>query len=178
MKRTILILSLFLISNVTLAQETEYTVHRSKDKIILEGKVYYIHFVAEKETLYGISRAYNVTEKVIATENPDVFAGLQAGMVLKIPAEPHIDESLEIRDTEEYIYHVLKEEETLYFLSRKYGIDVVEIEKANPEVTVSNLQVNQVLKIPRRKSAKKERDFPADSFWLHSSPLAYFRRLF
>ncbi len=165
------LISLCLIFGNGLAQEPEpgpeHTVHRSKEKIILEGKVYYIHFVAKKETLYGISRAYNVTEKVIASENPDVFAGLQAGMVLKIPAEPVMDESLEIKDTEEYIFHVLKEEETLYFLSKKYGIDVVEIEKANPEITVSNLQVNQVLKIPRRKSPKKERDFPADSFVYH-----------
>ncbi|HEC42115.1 MAG TPA: LysM domain-containing protein, partial [Bacteroides sp.] len=131
---TILFLVLFfLATSVGLAQEQEqeYRVHRSVDKVILEGKVYYIHIVREKETLYGISKAYNVTEKVIASENPDVFAGLRPGMVLKIPAEPVLDESIDIKDTEEFIYHVLKEGETLYFLSKKYRIDVVEIEKAN-----------------------------------------------
>ena len=79
---------------VVLAQEgVDYQVHRSEDKIILEGKIYYIHLVGEKETLYGISRAYNVTEKVIASENPDVFAGLRIGMVLKIPADPAASEA-------------------------------------------------------------------------------------
>ena len=135
------LLVLVLLSGVTGAQE--FQVHRSEDKVILEGKIYYIHIVKEKETLYGISKAYNVTQKVIASENPDVFAGLRTGMVLKIPAEPIVDESVPVRDTEDFIYHVVREGETLYFLSRKYGIDVLEIEKANPEVTVSDLQVNQ-----------------------------------
>jgi LysM repeat protein len=145
----------------------EFQVHRSEDKIILEGKIYYIHFVKDKETLYGISKAYNVSEKVIASENPDVFAGLRTGMILKIPAEPIVDESAKVRDTKDYLYHVVREGETLYFLSRKYGIDVLEIEKANPEVTVSDLQVNQVIKIPKRRKPTEEDDFPSDSFVYH-----------
>ena len=150
------------------AQEEPYTVHRSEDKIILEGKVYYIHIVKEKETLYGISRAYNVSQKVIAAENPDVFAGLRVGMYLKIPADPVLDESLETRETEEYFTHIVREGETLYFLSRKYGIDVLEIERANPEVNITELPVNQVLKIPkRRQPAPVQKRFPADSFIYH-----------
>ncbi len=150
------------------AQEQPYTVHRSEDKIILEGKVYYIHIVREKETLYGISRAYNVSQKVIAAENPDVFAGLKVGMVLKIPSEPVVDQSSENRQTEEYFNHVVREGETLYFLSRKYGIDVLEIERANPHVSVTELQVNQVLKIPKRREPSVAQDmFTADSFVYH-----------
>jgi LysM repeat protein len=150
------------------AQEQPYTVHRSEDKIILEGKVYYIHIVKEKETLYGISRAYNVSQKVIAAENPDVFAGLQVGMVLKIPSEPVVDESSETRQTEEYFNHVVQEGETLYFLSRKYGIDVLEIEKANPQVSITELQVSQVLKIPKRREPSPAQNmFTTDSFVYH-----------
>jgi len=161
------IFSFFLATLPGFAQEEVPQVHRSEDKVILEGKIYYIHVVREKETLYGISRAYNVTEKVIASENPEVFGGLQTGMYLKIPADPVVDESVEIEDTEDYLFHVIKEGETLYFLSKKYGIDLTEIEKANPEVTVSDLQINQVLKIPRRKAPEQERDFPSDSFVYH-----------
>ncbi len=150
------------------AQEQPYAVHRSEDKIILEGKVYYIHIVKEKETLYGISRAYNVSQKGIAAENPDVFAGLQVGMVLKIPSEPVLDESAETRETEEYFMHVVQEGETLYFLSRKYGIDVLEIERANPQVNVTELSVGQTLRIPKRKEPSSAQDmFTADSFIYH-----------
>ncbi len=163
----ILFICSFLQGPLMQARAQEYPVRRSENKIILEGKIYYIHVVREGETLYGISKAYNVTQKVIAAENPDVFAGLRTGMALKIPAEPVVDESVEIRDTDEYIYHVVKEGETLYFLSKKYGIEVREIERANPEVTVSSLQINQVLKIPRHREPSAEKDFPADSFVYH-----------
>jgi len=150
------------------AQEQPFTIHRSEDKIILEGKVYYIHIVKEKETLYGISRAYNVSQKGIAAENPDIFAGLQVGMVLKIPSEPVLDESAESRETEEYFNHVVQQGETLYFLSRKYGIDVLEIERANPQVSITDLQVGQLLQIPKRKEpAEAQNMFTPDSFIYH-----------
>ena len=87
------ILLLMLLFTRAFSQEEGVVVKRSTDKVILEGKVYYIHYVREKETLYGISKAYNINEKVIALENPDLFAGLKAGMVLKIPADPvHVQE--------------------------------------------------------------------------------------
>ena len=149
------------------AQEPEFNVNRSEDKIILEGHVYYIHIVREKQTLYGISRAYNVTEKVIASENPDVFAGLRTGMVLKIPAEPVVSEVLEIKETEELYYHIVKEGETPYFLSRKYGVDVEEIENFNPEIRYSKLQINQVLKIPKRLQKEEEDKFSVNDFIYH-----------
>ena len=161
-------LVLWLYSPEVNGQEQPYTVHRSEDKIILEGKVYYIHIVKEKETLYGISRAYNVSQKGIAAENPDVFAGLQVGMVLKIPSEPVLDESAETRETEEYFNHVVQEGETLYFLSKKYGIDVLEIERANPGISITELRVNQILKIPKRKEPSTTQNlFTADSFIYH-----------
>jgi LysM repeat protein len=161
-------LVLWLYSPEVNGQEQPYTVHRSEDKIILEGKVYYIHIVKEKETLYGISRAYNVSQKGIAAENPDVFAGLQVGMVLKIPSEPVLDESAETRETEEYFNHVVQEGETLYFLSKKYGIDVREIERANPGISITELRVNQILKIPKRKEPSATQNmFTADSFIYH-----------
>ena len=150
------------------AQEQPFTIHRSEDKIILEGKVYYIHIVKEKETLYGISRAYNVSQKGIAAENPDIFAGLQVGMVLKIPSEPVLDESAESQEMEEYFNHVVQQGETLYFLSRKYGIDVLEIERANPQVSITDLQVGQLLQIPKRKEpAAAQNMFTPESFIYH-----------
>jgi len=163
-----IILVLWVYAPPVTAQEQPYTVHRSENKIILEGKVYYIHIVKEKETLFGISRAYNVSQKGIAAENPDIFAGLQVGMVLKIPSEPVMDESAETNETEEYFNHVVQEGETLYFLSGKYGIDVLEIERANPDISITDMQVNQVIKIPKRKEPSTAQNlFSTDSFIYH-----------
>jgi LysM repeat protein len=144
----IILLFLFIQS---FSQEEGVVVKRSTDKVILEGKVYYIHYVREKETLYSISKAYNINEKIIALENPDIFAGLKAGMVLKIPADPvHIQE-ITVPETDEFHYHIISAGETIYFLSKKYGVPVEEIQKYNPEVEYSDLQINQVIKIPRKR---------------------------
>ncbi len=149
------------------AQDEPVPVKRSEDKVILEGKIYYIHIVKEKQTLYSISRAYNVTEKLIAVENPDVFAGLRTGMVLKIPAEPVVDEQEFTLESDEYIFHIIKEEETLYSLSRQYNITISDIRDHNPEVKYSELQINQVIKIPKIEREIKEKEFSDNSFVYH-----------
>ncbi len=63
---------------------------------------------------------------------------------------------------------MVQEGETLYFLSKKYGIDVLEIERANPEVSITELPVGQVLKIPKRKEPSTTQNvFMAESFIYH-----------
>jgi LysM repeat protein len=161
-----IIILLFLFVNA-ISQEEPVEVKRSTDKVILEGKVYYIHSVREKETLYGISKAYNISEKVITLENPDVFAGLKAGMVLKIPADPiHIQE-ITIPETNEFHFHIISAGETLYFLSKKYNVPIEEIQKYNPEVEYSDLQVNQVIKIPKIQYQQQRDTFPTEDYFFH-----------
>jgi LysM repeat protein len=149
------------------SQEEGVVVKRSADKVILEGKVYYIHSVREKETLYGISKAYNIDEKVIALENPDIFAGLKTGMVLKIPADPVQIQEITVPSTNEFHYHIISAGETIYFLSKKYGVPVEEIQKYNPEIEYSDLQINQVIKIPRKQYQQPQDTFPTEEYFFH-----------
>lgn len=58
----------------------------SKQKIASEGKVYYMHQVLRGQTLYSISRAYNVTVDQVARENALNGNSLQEGQMLRIPA--------------------------------------------------------------------------------------------
>jgi len=132
-------------------QEEGVVVKKSTDKVILGGKVYYIHYVREKETLYSICKAYNISEQIITLENPDLAAGLKAGMVLKIPADHVQVQEATVPSNDEFQYHVVSAGETIYSLSRKYGVTVEEIQKCNPEVEYSDLQINQVLKIPKKQ---------------------------
>ena len=46
-------------------------------------------------------------------------------------------------------YHVIEEGDTLYDLSREYGVSVQDIQRANPGVDPYNLQVGQRVKVPR-----------------------------
>ncbi len=97
------------LSPVLNAQEP-VTVKKSDSKVIIEGKVYYIHVVKPGQTLFSISKAYNVTEKDIALENPGVYSGLQVGQMLKIPEQVPSRPFTQAQnvDTTKFIYHTLK----------------------------------------------------------------------
>ena len=66
----------------------EVVVERSSQKTQIGGKEYYMHHVKQGQTLYSISKAYNVTVEEIERLNPEVKNGLKAGLVLGIPVRP------------------------------------------------------------------------------------------
>ncbi len=61
---------------------------RSKNITTINGKEYYMHHVMQGETLWSLSRLYNVSIEEIETLNPDVKKGLKAGHMLGIPVRP------------------------------------------------------------------------------------------
>ncbi|MCI0523033.1 MAG: LysM peptidoglycan-binding domain-containing protein [Bacteroidales bacterium] len=58
----------------------------SKQKIVVEGKIYYMHAVQKGQTLYSISKAYNVKVDDLTRENVIPDTGIKDGQILKIPA--------------------------------------------------------------------------------------------
>ena len=76
------------ITSQTYAQEYESTpVTISREKVKINGQVCYSHIVLERQTLYSISKAYNVTIDDIYRYNPTVKEkGLQKNSILIIPA--------------------------------------------------------------------------------------------
>lgn len=58
----------------------------ARERIMYNGKPYYMHEVLKGQTLYSIARAYRVTILDIDRENAIPAGGLQAGQVLRIPA--------------------------------------------------------------------------------------------
>ena len=68
-----------------MAQEV---VERSSEKTKIGGKEYYMHRVKQGQTLYGLSKAYNVSIEEIEKLNPEVKDGLKVGHVLGIPVRP------------------------------------------------------------------------------------------
>ena len=75
--------------NINIAGAQEYVappVTISKDKVKLDGKVFYSHIVLEKQTLFSISKAYNVTIDEIYRYNPTVKEnGLRKNDIIIIP---------------------------------------------------------------------------------------------
>lgn len=90
MKRLVLLLSLMLAA-VPAVQAQDYDVPEvvvSTEKANIGGKVYYVHKVLAKQTVFSICKAYGVTRENLETANPEVKDGLKAGMILFIPVNP------------------------------------------------------------------------------------------
>lgn len=61
-------------------------VEKSTEIVTISSKQYYMHHVKKGQTLYGIAKAYQVTEDDIKRLNPELNdLGLQANMVIGIP---------------------------------------------------------------------------------------------
>ncbi|HEX7412782.1 MAG TPA: DUF5777 family beta-barrel protein [Bacteroidia bacterium] len=69
------------------AQNTSTTPAKSNRTTIINGKKYYLHKVVHAQSLYGISKIYNVEVKAILAENPGAIKGIIVGQDLKIPFE-------------------------------------------------------------------------------------------
>ncbi len=130
-------------------EQVPVRVQKSTNKVVIGGKTYYIHVVKPGETLYSISKAYNVSQVDISRENPMIMMGLQADMALKIPIQPTEPGQVYQDSLSSYIYHRMETGQTVYFLSREYQVTVDEILEANPGLKIDDIAVGQVIKIPK-----------------------------
>lgn len=65
----------------------------SDQKVKKDGKVYYSHVVLERQTLFSISKAYNVTQDEIYDANPGLREnGLKKNSIIMIPAQSEAKE--------------------------------------------------------------------------------------
>jgi len=105
-----------------------------------------IHEVQPKETVYSISKKYNVTEDQLAKANTDVLKdGLKAGQLLVIPvkgsgvaAQAKAAEKQQSKKNEpSYFYHTVAAGETKYGIAKQYGMSLQLLEELNPEVKAS-----------------------------------------
>lgn len=97
--------------------------------------------VQKGDTLWNISKKYNVSVADIKTANGLSSSTLKIGQKLKIPVEEEI--------IKENVY-VVKKGDTLYKIAQNYDITVNEIIKLN-NLTNTTLSVGQILEIPRKE---------------------------
>ncbi|MBL87710.1 MAG: peptidoglycan-binding protein [Winogradskyella sp.] len=120
----------------------------------LSAQNYIEHKIKEGETIESISKKYLVTPYDIYALNPDAKTKFQTNTVLIIPNskiknEPINEESKELIG---YKTHKVKRKETLYGLSKKYGVSEDDIKKANRFLYSENLKKGDKIRIPRYKT--------------------------
>ncbi|WP_462319140.1 muramidase family protein, partial [Marinilabilia sp.] len=125
-------------------------------RIVIEGNEYFLHVVEQGQGFYSIGRKYNVSQKEILEANPDIGDELKAGQVIRIPVIEGRNTSLnEINKTGDFILHTVEKGQTIWFISRKYGVDVEEIFKYNPGAD-QQLIVGSIIKVPVKKTQKNQ----------------------
>lgn len=121
-------------------------------------KVYIVHRVETKETLFGISRRYKVPMSQILEVNPDAKKGLDIGQLILIPYV----ETTPLAQSGGI--HVVKPSETLYFISKLYEVSVEDIKKWN-NLERNELNVGQKLRIIKKAQNKVQKDTNKGGNW-------------
>ncbi len=113
------------------------------------------HIVLEKETIYGISKNYNIAVDLIQNANKDLLKdGLKIGQKLKIPSRKTvstIQEESPINIDLNSSKHTVLAKESLFSIARLYNVSVQDLDFNNFEVIKNGLQVGQVISIPNKK---------------------------
>jgi len=142
MKRiTILLVSLVLFSCGSMAQQKKY--------------VSYI--VKNGETVKSIAKDYHITSKELLQLNPDISRNLAPNTVIIVPdrnygkAETKVTEVKEVQ-RDKKTYDVLPKD-TLYGISKKFGISMEELLAANPQIA-DGLKPGMELVIPKPGSTE------------------------
>lgn len=124
----------------------------------IDGKKYYIHKIEKSQSLYAISKLYNVSLDELYANNPDLKNGAKASQEIKIPAynlpvqSTVITPTLSV-DTNKYITHKVLKGETIYSISKKFNTSEKTLSSFNPLLT-EGIKEGQLL-ILGEKNKKK-----------------------
>ena len=120
--------------------QTAVPVQVSTVKVQVDGKIYLAHSVLEHQTLYGITKAYRVTEEDLYAANPQLKEkGLQAGTTILVPVVEN--------QAPAFREHTVLWYEDLDDIATQYGVSAQEIMAANGMKT-KKVSKRQVLRIP------------------------------
>ncbi|MBQ8336541.1 MAG: LysM peptidoglycan-binding domain-containing protein [Bacteroidaceae bacterium] len=138
------------------------------------------HTIQSGETLYRLGKIYGIDPQEICDANPGLStANFRVGETIRIPqaAQEVKEEPAEVKEEKtpeknnqgRYIRHKVKRGDTLYSISRKYGISVEEILACNPDIKGNALKRKMTLLIPAAEKkenaqiAKREETVPDNS---------------
>ena len=125
----------------------------------VDGRSYYKHLVVSGDTIYALSKAYNVSEQQILECNEGLAPeSLQLDSYIHIPCSAEMDEVCKKEDKREFVVHSVKSGETIYSIARKYKISVATLETDNSALDIERIEPGMEINVRRseRGSVSKE----------------------
>ena len=140
------------------------------------------HIVVKGDNLYRIGIKYKTNEEGLKKLNPNLSPSLSLGQKLKVPcidgkqqesvtpSAPKQPTSVSQPDEFQgnYIYHSIVKGETVYNLTRKYGVSEAQFFKDNPEVKEYGLKLGEVVRLYQRDKSSED-EIAIDGYFLKVS---------
>lgn len=154
MKRFLSLIIILLFVQIGLSAQTDSLgIEREGDKIFV------LHKVQAKQTLYSLARRYMTSVKEINAENPTLSTGLQVGQTLRIPYGGEMpSEKPEVETAIETTMHEVVAGETLFSIAQQYEVSVNDLRNWN-NLETNALSLGQSLEI--RKEIPADQAAPA-----------------
>src|SRR6478736_282588 len=133
----------------------------------INGKLFVIHQVSERETLYSISKRYAASITGILDANPNADSGLEVGELLKVPYTKTKSTSISTASASTSnsgatVIHKVQPKETLFSISKLYNVSVDDIKSWN-YMTDNSLSVGQDLRIKKSGSASETKPIATET---------------
>ncbi|HRH10159.1 MAG TPA: LysM peptidoglycan-binding domain-containing protein [Bacteroidia bacterium] len=155
---------LFLFSGMMLFSQSKSTVIQK-----INGSDFYIHKIEKGQSLYSISKLYDVSLDEIYNQNPEAKTGTKSGQEIKIPVKnkaqtvntPTVQAKTNTItstgqspiDTNQYIVYKVGAKETLYAITKKLNITEAELKLYNPSLLTQGLKEGQQLIVGEKKKS-------------------------
>ncbi|MFV0365995.1 MAG: LysM peptidoglycan-binding domain-containing protein [Mangrovibacterium sp.] len=109
--------------------------------------------VKSGETIYSICKQYGITQDELQVANPSLNGNLRSGQIIQIP----VMQDKVVESQIKFENHKVKRKETLYGISKEYGVTVDDIIRYNPWAE-KGIKKKDILRIPNAKSMKQLND--------------------
>jgi ABC-type branched-chain amino acid transport systems, periplasmic component len=143
-KITFFALLLLLVTAINISAQNNQTINNN-----VQGSDIFYHTVELGQTVYSIARMYDVKVDDIYRLNIGSAEGIKTGERLKIPQK-----KVTVKPTSkpnafgDYIFHTIQAKETLYGVSKLYGVDWESIIDANPGLSLQTFSIGKTIRIP------------------------------
>ena len=143
-KITLIALLLVLVTAINTSAQNNQTINSN----VQGGDIFY-HTVELGQTVYSIAKMYDVKVDDIYRLNIGSAEGIKTGNRLKIPQKKvSVRPATKTDSSGEYLFHTIQARETLYGVSRQYGVDGKSIIDANPSLSQETFSVGKTIRIP------------------------------
>ncbi|MBI3233014.1 MAG: LysM peptidoglycan-binding domain-containing protein [Bacteroidetes bacterium] len=128
--------------NIKRSSESVKTESTGKDKT---------HIVATSETLYKISKLYEISVDELKAKNGLESNELEIGQVLVIPQKSKVPEATQNDTKPKTINYTWKKEDQFYKVAKKYKMKRKDLLKLNPDLDTTEIKVGQKIKVIKPK---------------------------